>query len=248
MKQKKKLGQILLEAGVISQHQLRDALEDQKRYSGKLGTILLERRFITEKDFFSALTRQLGIPAVDFTRSTIPEAVIKTVPLELAEKHTVFPVAAKHTAQGKVIVLAMADPTNVEIQDEVRFTTGCRVEPAIALENTIRYAIREYYYQQDGKGSYRMDPDLTVDSASNDSRVNLSNSRLVEPEEPRFMAGAAEPELIPEDMNSPETAAAGFSEESRPQLSRELKALLKLLAKKGLITPKEYFDIFKDTK
>jgi len=66
---RKKLGEILIEAGVITPEQLGGALEDQKRYGGKLGTILLERHLITEDEYIRALTTQLQLPAV-----TSPEA------------------------------------------------------------------------------------------------------------------------------------------------------------------------------
>ncbi|MFO8057228.1 MAG: hypothetical protein R6V10_08045 [bacterium] len=238
MEKKKKLGEILLEAGVVNREQLKEALEDQKRYGGKLGTILLDRRFISEKDFFKALTRQLKIPAFDFSRSTIPESVIKLVPLELAEKYSVFPVAVKNTPQGKVLVVAMADPTNVEIQDEIRFTIGYKIEPALALENTIRYVIREYYYQQNAQGSYRMRAEGSTEGAEEKMpEMAIEHSRVGAPHDPQVVPSAEE-----DEESGPEKT------EDKPQLSRELKALLRLLAKKGLINPKEYYDIFKETK
>ena len=237
---RKKLGEILLDAGAISPRQLADALEDQKRYGGKLGTLLLERRYITEKDFFHALTRQLGIPAIDFTKSTIPEAVIKLLPQELIEKHAIFPVAMKRSPQGNILVLAMGDPTNVDIQDEIRFTTGLKVEPVLALEPTIRYVIREYYYHLDGKGAYRMDTELEVGTGGGppdlEAMYGVEHSRISEVNDPEMMTAPSE--------DSPPLDTAG----DKPVLNRELRALLKLLAKKGILTPKEYLDAFKETK
>lgn len=239
MSKRKRLGEILLDAGVITPGQLNEALQDQKRYGGKLGTILLERRHITEKQFFHALSSQLRIPAIDFTKSTVPEAVIKAVPQDLAEKHLVFPVALKRTPQGRVLVLAMSDPTNVEVQDEVRFTSGYKVEPVLALESTIRYVIRDYFYRLNGQGSYRLnietEMDAIPDTGGNGRKLEIVHSRVGEPDQPSLM-----------------TQPPGEEEEAktsdRPKLTRELKALLKLLAKKGIITPKEYFDEFMDTE
>ena len=232
---RKKFGEILLEAGAISPQQLAEALEDQSKYGGKLGTIMLERRFINERSYFQALSSQLRIPAVDLSRSTIPENVIHVIPQELAEKHVVFPVAIKRTPQGKVLVLAMADPTNVEIQDHIRFSTGFKVEPALALESTIRYAIRDYWYSQNGQGAYRLesgensgsDPGL---ESQKEAPEGLIETRSSEPFQPMILA-PTEPE-----------------EEDRPQFSREFRALLKLLAKKGIISPREYLEAFKETK
>lgn len=230
---RKKLGEILLEAKAITAIQLAEALEDQSKYGGKLGAILLERRFITERAYFQALSTQLRIPAVDFSRSTIPEAVIKVLPQDLEEKHCVFPVALKRTPQGKVLVLAMADPTNVEIQDHIRFSTGYKVEPALALETTIRYVIRDYWFHHDGRGSYRLDSEIEIGAgAPVDRPEGIENQRMVEPEKPQYLGAAEEPP----------------ADEERPQLSRELRALLKLLAKKGIISPREYLEAFKETK
>ncbi|HUT51920.1 MAG TPA: hypothetical protein VM658_00880 [bacterium] len=237
---KKRLGEILLDARVITPSQLAQALEEQKRYGGKLGMILLERRFITEREFFHALSSQLNIPAIDFTKSTIPEAVIKILPQELAEKHVVFPVAVKRSPQGNSLVLAMSDPTNVQIQDEIRFTTGCKVEPVLALESTIRYVINDYYYHGGGKGSYRMRVDLDAEAPSpsmETQEFHIEHARVAEPEDPEML-------MPPPDDNG----AAKNKDDDKPKLTRELKALLKLLAKKGILSPKEYLDEFKETE
>jgi len=235
---RKKLGEILLEAGAITPQQLAEALEDQGKYGGKLGAILLERRFITERAYFLALSSQLRIPAVDFSRSTIPENVIHVIPQELAEKHCVFPVALKRTPAGKVLVLAMADPTNVEIQDHVRFSTGFKVEPALALESTIRYVNRDYWYHHNGQGSYRLDADLDVGG------IGIGGGATERPEErPNGLMNARAAEPVMPTIIAPES-----DDEDRPQLTRELRALLKLLAKKGIISPREYLEAFKETK
>ena len=237
MAKKKKLGEILVDAGVITNTQLGDALEDQKRYGGRLGTILLDRRYITEKTYLSALTSQLKIPAIDLSKSTIPESVIKVLPADLAEKLVVFPIAVKRTPMGNILVLAMADPTNVEAQDEVRFTTGYKVEPALALETTLRYAIRDYYYNQNGQGSYRLDmDDRTIERNENQNNQSMQIQR-------------PEQEVrIDDNFILQAEDDIGHDSDEKPVLTRELKTLLKLLSKKGILTSKEYLEAFKETK
>lgn len=248
---KRKLGEILLAAGVVTKPQLDEALRDQQRYGGKLGTILLERRMITEREFFQALTTQLRIPAVDFSRSTVPEAVLGIVPQELAEKHVVFPVALKQTPKGKILILAMADPTNVGIQDEIQFTTGYKVEPALALDSTIRYVIHDYFSNQLGHGAYRLKADY------NNSELSSRSDGATPPD------GATRDGMMIEDVSEveyeriperpapspqPTPPAEPASADNRPNLSRELRTLLKLLAKKGILTPKEYLEEFNNTE
>ncbi len=252
---RRKLGEILLEAGAINPRQLAEALDDQRRYGGKLGMILLERGFITEKDFFTALSSQLRIPAIDFTKSTIPENVIRSVPQELAEKLKVFPVAQKTTPQGRVLVLAMADPTDVTVQDEIRFTTGLKVEPVISLESIIAYALNDYYYHQNGKGPYRMDEapeDLALDNepvvtrTSAPQQVDYVREVVAEEDEPQMLMRGPEREKYQEKEET--LRQSSMAAEDKPHLTRELRALMKLLAKKGIITPKEYLDEFKKTE
>ena len=235
MAERKKLGEILLEAGAISEKRLKEALEDQRKYGGKLGDILLDRGYISEKAFLRAVSQQLKIPAVDFTKSIIPEQVIHMVPQEIQEKHNVFPVATKRTPRGNVLILAMSDPTNVEVQDEIRFMTGYQIEPVIALESVIRQIIRDYWYRQEGKGSYRYEPD--IDLTGWEPRT-LETSE----EEERFIPRERMIDFEEEEKRQERTAQA------RARPSRELLALLRLLAKKGIITEKEYLEELKKIK
>lgn len=236
MPERKKLGEILVRAGAISERQLKEALEDQKKYGGRLGAILLERRYIDEKAFLNALSQQLKIPAVDFSKSSIPEPVIHLVPKEIQEKHLVFPIAIRRTATGNSIVLAMSDPTNVEVQDQIRFMTEHRVESVLALESVLKQVIREYWYRQEGKGSFRYTPDMDIGAW-----------------EPRPMELDSDRRLIPServiDFNEMgKTAAQTEAGPEKPKLTQELTALLRLLVKKRIITEKEYLEELKKIK
>lgn len=250
MVEKKKLGEILLEAGVISSQQLKEALEDQKKFGGKLGSILLDRRYISEKAYLTALSQQLKIPAIDFSKSTIPEAVIHLVPRELQEKHTVFPVATKRTPRGKTLILAMQDPTNVEVLDEIAFRIGCRVEPAIALETVLREIIREYWYHQDGKGSYHYKPDTDLGGWVPRRDGGIYPGRFIPGERViDFEAeGKAQEETKPEGEAKETVGAKEETALAKIKPSRELLALLRLLVKKKIITEQEYLEEVKKTK
>ena len=81
---RKRLGELLVEAGVVDQHQLQAALGHQKQWGGKLGRILVEKRFITEDVMIKVLCRQLGLEAVDLQQLKVHERVIAMVPLEMA--------------------------------------------------------------------------------------------------------------------------------------------------------------------
>ena len=245
MVERRKLGEILLQAGVISADQLKEALEDQKRYGGRLGTILMDRRYIDEKGFLYALSHQLKIPAVDFSKSTIPEAVLHLVSQEIQEKNLVFPVATKRTPSGNVLILGMADPTNVEIQDHIRFLIGYRVEAVVALESVIRQAIREYWYRQEGKGSYQYRPDIDLGAVEH-GNIEIERDDSIRGERVINFDEAGKEATQPKVAKP---AKAEFSEEqTKAKPSRELLALLRLLARKKIITEKEFMDELKKTK
>ena len=251
MAERKKLGEILLQAKVITPEQLKDALADQKKYGGRLGAILLDRRHIDEKAFLYALSQQLKIPAIDFSKSSISENVIHIVSQEVQEKNMVFPVAVKRTPSGNVLILAMSDPTNVEIQDHIRFSTGYRVEPVLALESVIRQSVRDYWYTQDGKGSYRYKPDLELGSMQS---VEGDTSQTEWTRGNRMIDFDAQGQAVRENQPSKvEKAAkegqAEFNDDlAKAKPTRELLALLRLLARKGLITEKEFMEELKKTK
>jgi len=249
MAERKKIGEILLQAGAINAKQLEEALKDQKHYGGRLGTLMLDRRYIDERSFLNALSQQLKVPAVDFSKSTIPESVIHLVAQDIQEKHMVFPVATRRTASGNVLILAMADPTNVEVQDQIRFLIGYRVEPVITLESVIRQSIREYWYRMDGKGSFRYRPDVDLgadSSASPAEEENIRGERIIDFQD-QISGKTPAPEVIRRPAPKPEPKPAPMSE-SKLKAGRELVALLRLLAKKGVISEKEYLEELKKTK
>jgi len=246
MAERKKLGEILLAAGAINSQQLKEALEDQKKYGGRLGNILLERRHINEKTYLSALSHQLKIPAIDFSKSTIAEAVIHLVSKELQEKYIVFPVATKRTAHGNILVLAMQDPTNVEIMDEIGFRIGYRVEPVIALEAVLRDIIREYWYQREGKGSYHYKPDLDLAGWDPKAAGPGSNERFVPGERMIDFEAQSKAPAETKVQPAPKPPAESGLEKAKP--SRELLALLRLMVRKKIISEQEYLEELKKTK
>ncbi len=246
MTEKKKLGEILLQAGAITAQQLKDALEDQQKYGGRLGNILLDRRYISEKTYLSALSQQLKIPAVDFSKSTIPEVVIRLVPMELQEKYLAFPVATRRTARGNILVLAMQDPTNVEIMDEIGFRIGYRIEPVIALESVLREIIQDYWYQQEGKGSYHYKPDLEIGGFEGQTTGAPRVERFIPNERMIDFNGSSQARS--EDRSGEETKPQLTPNLEKGKPSRELLALLRLLVKKKIITEQEFLEELKKTK
>jgi len=136
-----KLGEMLLKAGLISQEQLDEALEAQKKNGEKLGFNLVQLGHVDEDDITQLLSEQYGVPSINLRHFEIDESVIKLIPSEVAQKYLVVPV----NRTGATLTISMADPTNVFAMDDIKFMTGYNVEPVVASEIAIREAIDKYY-------------------------------------------------------------------------------------------------------
>ncbi|MCL4474857.1 MAG: type IV-A pilus assembly ATPase PilB [Nitrospirae bacterium] len=136
-----KLGQILITSNIISEEQLKQALSLQKKEGGRLGTNLAKLGYISEDKLVSFLSKQFGVPAINLSEYTIDPAVVKLIPLEMARKYLIMPIARV----GATLTIAMADPSNVFAIDDVKFMTGYNVEVVVAAESAIISAIANNY-------------------------------------------------------------------------------------------------------
>ena len=147
MKRIKRIGEMLIDAGIITEEQLKKALEFQKRNGRRLGSVLLELGFATEDDILKVLSEQFGnVPVAKKKHlENIPEDVIKLVPAHIAARYDVIPVARK----GNKLFLAMVNPDDHFAIEDVRFVTKLDVVPLISLEDYIKEAIKKYYKVED---------------------------------------------------------------------------------------------------
>lgn len=137
-----RLGELLIKKNLLTQAQLEEALQAQVIFGGKLGTVLIEMGLITEDKLAEILASLLNIPcAKPGQLQKIPENVIRIISAELAEKHKVVPVAVN----GKKLTLAMANPHDLKSIDEIAFRTGYIVQPILALEVRLVFALENYY-------------------------------------------------------------------------------------------------------
>jgi DNA-binding response OmpR family regulator len=136
---RKELGEILREADLITPAQLNEALSLQRTYGERLASVLVRQHILTEKFAVTYLGRQLGVPPVDLSKTEIELILLDMVPLELCERHLVFPVRF----EGTRLQLAMADPLDRTVISEIEFKTGVRLTPLIALESAVKNAVLE---------------------------------------------------------------------------------------------------------
>ncbi len=140
-----KLGQLLIASSVISEEQLKQTLNIQRKEGGRLGTNLVKLGFIAEDKLVAFLSKQFGVPAVNLPEYRVDPAVLKLIPADMTKKYLIMPVARV----GATLTIAMADPSNVFAIDDVKFMTGYNVEVVVASESAILNAITSYYF---GKG------------------------------------------------------------------------------------------------
>lgn len=138
---RKRLGEILVQAGVISESGLRAALQEQRRWGGPLGRILVDMGLVPEDTMVQALSRQLNLPMVRIEQQEIANSVIELIDGEMASNHAMIP----FNVEGKFLDVAMSDPTNLGIIDELRIRTQLNVRPYLAGPRAISKALAKYY-------------------------------------------------------------------------------------------------------
>ena len=148
MKNVVRLGEALVQAGLIDDYQLQSALGHQRRWGGRIGKSLIDLEFMDETTLIKFLSEKMNFPAIDLSRSQISHKVFESLPQSVAEKYTVAPVLIKDTPVKKTLVLAMADPTDLRALDEIEFVTNYRIEPVVALESAIKKVLENYGREQ----------------------------------------------------------------------------------------------------
>ncbi len=140
-----RLGDLLLREGLITKDQLDKALQEQKSSGQRLGYNLVKMGFVQETEITKMLARQYRMPAVDLARFEVDPKIVKMIPADVALKHLVLPLKR----EGRTLTVAMADPTNLSVLDDLKFITRYDIFAVIAGEYTLRTAIDKYYEQVD---------------------------------------------------------------------------------------------------
>ena len=142
----KRIGELLVEAGVLSQSQLEQALFAQRKDGRKLGQLLVELGLVSEVQVTQTLSRQLSVPWVSLYHVDFSRSLLNLVPHETSEKYCLIPIFVRRVRkQGETLYVAMDDPTNDAAIQEVARAAGLPVKPMIACPSDIRAAIRVYY-------------------------------------------------------------------------------------------------------
>ncbi|HEY1958584.1 MAG TPA: type IV-A pilus assembly ATPase PilB [Polyangiaceae bacterium] len=136
-----RLGELLVREKLISLQQLRQAQDEQNRSGQALGYTLQKLGFLSDNEITNFLSQQYRVPTINLEEYEIDADILKLVQKEQCERHKVMPVSRA----GSSLVVAMADPTNLNAIDDLKFLTGFNIEPVIASEAAILAAIERYY-------------------------------------------------------------------------------------------------------
>ncbi len=136
-----RLGQLLIRENMITQAQLKKAQDLSANEGGRLGYNLTKLGYLDEQQLTDFISKQYGVPSINLDDFEISPEIIKLIPRDVAEKHTVIAV----NQAGSSLVVAMPDPSNIFAIDDIKFLTSFNVEVVVASENSIKEAIEHYY-------------------------------------------------------------------------------------------------------
>lgn len=131
------IGQILVEEGLVRPHQLEEALGEQRSTGKRLGTILTERGYLSEREFAATLARQLDIPYFDLEEYIVDAAVVSLIPEHLCERYRLIPIMKT----GEKLVVAFSDPLNQDALADIQLLTGLAIKVVVATPGDVNAAL-----------------------------------------------------------------------------------------------------------
>lgn len=272
---RRRLGQLLVEASLLSEEQLKTALIEQRKWGGRLGHIAVEMGFVTETAMVTVLAAQLQLRTVDLDAATLPKRVIDHLRIDLAERYGVFPLGV----EGNTLFLASSDPTNAEQHRELAFATAKRVQITVATASSIDRAIRKYYFGEDVAPGDKVQPGIAMYELKDTARQAEAPAALqvVPPTPPPPSPPRAAPPppppptppLTPPQAQTPVAPPPSIPSPSELKLRNEiaalkaqlaaleatsssqvraLRALLEILIESGLVSRDEYLEQLRNKK
>ncbi|MDD1502038.1 GspE/PulE family protein [Lysinibacillus sp. CNPSo 3705] len=169
---RKRLGDLLVESGVITNVQLEFALTNKTKEE-KLGDFLIKENILTEQQLIEVLEFQLGIPHIHLNQYSISPDLLQLVPAELAKRTNIIPIRREKNK----LFIAMADPMDYFAIEEVRMATGCQIETSIAAKDDLYRTLTKYYDLQESMEAALLDIGATV--AETQEEIEREDSPIV---------------------------------------------------------------------
>ena len=223
---------LLLRHGAISSEQLEQAQQEQKKWGGEIGRIMVDLGFISEQLLVRAVAHERGIPMADPGDDALSVDIATSLGVQLCERFGVIAVAGD--LKKKTLRVATSNPTNTADLKQIATISGFRIEPAVATEESISKAIRKYYYGED-TGLPKSPPKGVAPARKPIGELDHLIARIDRLEE------AMRPlkEQIHQPLTNPHFAALTGRVEKLEQFTAQqlvaLSALVDLLVEKGVI-------------
>lgn len=166
-----RLGELLVREGLLTNEQLNKVLQEQAANGYRIGLAVVKLGLVPETTVVKLLARQHRMPAVDLSRFEVDPRLLKLIPADVASRHTVLPLKR----EGRQLTVAIADPTNLGVVDDLKFITRYDIVPVLAGEYSMRAAIEKHY-----EGSEIQMQSLLQDISGDDDDVELLDSQEVE--------------------------------------------------------------------
>lgn len=238
MRQRPKLGEIVMRAGIIDSLQLDAALGDQKKWGGRLGTTLIKLGFLTEADLVRALASQLDLPVASLDGKRIPKSVLALVPYDYADDHTCLPLFIKQEGGQDTLYLATDDPCNLDVLDDLAFRTGLVVKPVVVAASEICEGIDRFYRDRVSPPKPASGPVET--RVWNDSE-NLAFGETIPFQDELVHSKIAAPFREPElELTGASGDRGAEPVSSEPSTRLILHALTQIMIEKGVMTREEF--------
>jgi hypothetical protein len=263
--QRNRIGELLVKARVIDELQLRSALARHDQWGGRLSRVITDMGLATEETVLNAIAQGTGTTRMHLGNITRDPGALVKVDVTTCENKGIFPVALKDN--GKTLVLAMADPTDLNTVDQIAARARARVVVVVASDREIDHAILRHYRGQEPDVSTHYSsepaaprPEDAFGSVEDEFKVvDMSGKTVVKriadigpsPEETTNPAAtpASAGDLLDEILAGGSPAQAGLTPEELQRLeavrvnqeksSKILRALLELLLEKGALAQKE---------
>ena len=173
---RRKLGELLVETGLLLPDKLTDALKVHRESGKRLGQVLIDMHLISEEEMAFALAMQLKIPFIDLSDYTIKSNIIEAIPEEVSRKFGCIPIGL----DNNILNVAMADPLDLNMIKDIQFITGYSIQPAISTSTQIFNYLQSHYHPE------RSISDVADEFGGEDIMEFLPDEEIQDEEEDRF--------------------------------------------------------------
>ena len=141
---RKRIGDVLIDANIITQEQLMTALEEQRKTGKRLGEVLVELNYTDETEIAEAMSQQMKIPLAKIREAKLAQEIIELLPENIVRKNNVIPFELDEN-NPNILRIAMADPLDIIAVDDISIITNMQIDIMVATPSDIMYAIEKYY-------------------------------------------------------------------------------------------------------